>query len=72
MTVPKIKVVSPVGSGDATVAGFAMGILKELSVEEIMKTAMTTGVLNTLNKKTGYIDLNAFEEIYAQIVVEKL
>lgn len=72
VTVPKIKVVSPVGSGDATVAGFSMGILKELSNEEIMKTAMTTGVLNTLNRKTGYIDMNAFEEVYAQIVVEKL
>lgn len=72
VTVPKIEVVSPVGSGDATVAGFSMGIINQLSDEELMKTTMTTGVLNTLNEKTGYVDMNYFDEIFNQIKVEKL
>lgn len=70
--VPKIKVASPVGSGDATVAGIAFGLLSEQTNEEVMKSAMTTGVLNTLNEKTGSIDFNRFDEMYHQIVVEKL
>lgn len=70
--IPEIKVVNPVGSGDATVAGMALGLLKNQTSEEVMKTAMTTGVLNTMNEKTGHIDMDQYDEIFNQIVVEKL
>ena len=72
VSVPKIDVVSPVGSGDSTVAGFAYGLLSEYSNEDVMRSAMTTGVLNSLNEQTGSIDFSRFEEIFKQITVEKI
>lgn len=72
VTVPKIKVVNAVGSGDSTVAGLAVSLVREATDEEAIKTAMTAGVLNALNEKTGSIDMNHFDEIYKQIKIEKI
>lgn len=72
VTVPEIEVVSPVGSGDSTVAGLAYGLLSGGSDEKIMKSAMTAGVLNTMNEQTGSIDVSRFDEIFAQINIEEL
>lgn len=72
VTVPKIEVVNAVGSGDSTVAGLAVSFLKDESDEIVIKTAMTAGVLNALNEKTGSIETARFDEIYHQIEVEKL
>lgn len=72
VTVPKIQVVNAVGSGDSTVAGLAVSIVREIADEEAIKTAMTAGVLNALNEKTGSIDMNHFDEIYEQIKIEKI
>lgn len=71
-TIPKIQVVNPVGSGDATVAGLAIGIDRNLSWEETLKTAMTAGLLNTMEETTGYIDMRQFKEYYDKIRVEKM
>lgn len=72
VTVPKIQVINAVGSGDSTVAGLAVSIVREMADEEAIKTAMTAGVLNALNEKTGSIDMNHFDEIYEQIKIEKI
>ncbi|MGO1919138.1 MAG: hexose kinase, partial [Alkalibacterium gilvum] len=53
LTLPKITVVNPVGSGDSTVAGLASAIASGSNAFEIMKTGMTTGMLNTMEKQTG-------------------
>ncbi|MCS6109182.1 tagatose-6-phosphate kinase, partial [Clostridium botulinum] len=52
VNIPKINAVNPVGSGDSTVAGLAAGLVKDESPEDIMKRAMTVGLLNTLQEKT--------------------
>lgn len=70
--VPKIKVESAVGSGDATIAGLACGIYSNKSEEDIIKTGMTTGVLNTLEKETGHINTSNFDKIFDQIEVKNL
>lgn len=70
--IPKINAVNPVGSGDSTVAGLAYALNKKADVEDVLKTAMTTGILNTLNAKTGCIDASLFENYYSQIVIEKI
>ncbi|CAM3906948.1 tagatose-6-phosphate kinase [Mesobacillus zeae] len=72
VTIPKIEVVNPVGSGDATVAGFAVALNRNQSVETILKTAMTTGMLNTMEAGTGYIDVNKMNEYFDFIKVEKV
>lgn len=55
--IPKVTVVNPVGSGDSVVAGLATAILQKKSVENVIKGAMTTGVLNTMEAQTGFIDI---------------
>lgn len=70
-TIPKIAVVNPVGSGDATIAGLAYALSRYESDEKIIKTGMTTGMLNALEPVTGHINTENFQELYNQIIVEK-
>ena len=70
--IPKIEAVNPVGSGDSTVAGLACALNRNADVEDVLKTAMTAGILNTLNQKTGCIDISLFDRYYSQIVIEKI
>ncbi|MGE6845755.1 hexose kinase [Bacillus cereus group sp. MYBK106-1] len=72
VTVPKIEVVNPVGSGDATVAGLAVALYQNQTVETVLKTAMTTGILNTMEAGTGYINVNKFKQYFDLIKIEKI
>jgi tagatose 6-phosphate kinase len=65
--VPEIKAVNPVGSGDAATAGLAFAIASGKGDEEILKTAMTAGLLNAMEQKTGHINPDNFETYYKQI-----
>ncbi|MFD9626608.1 tagatose-6-phosphate kinase [Peribacillus muralis] len=72
VTIPKIDVVNPVGSGDATVAGLAVALNRNQTVESVLKTAMTTGMLNAMEEGTGYINLNKFKQYFDFVKVEKI
>lgn len=72
LRIPKINAVNPVGSGDATLAGLAYGLSQGDSPQNVMKTAMTTGILNTLEEKTGHINPDNFDDIFSQITVEEI
>lgn len=72
VTIPKIDVVNPVGSGDATVAGLAVALNRNLPVVEVLKTAMTTGMLNTMEAGTGSINMTKFDQYYDLVMVEKI
>ncbi|WP_125762127.1 hexose kinase [Companilactobacillus hulinensis] len=69
VNIPKIHAVNPVGSGDSTVAGLAAGIVNHESPEDVMKRAMTVGILNTLQEKTGYIDINQYKDYFEKVNV---
>lgn len=70
--IPKIKAINPVGSGDSTLAGLAIGISKNENDENILKTGMTTGILNTLEKKTGCVNRKLFKTYFSQVKIEKI
>lgn len=70
--IPTITVVNPVGSGDSTIAGLAYALYHKKSPEEVMKTGMVTGMLNTQEEKTGFINPNNFESLYEKVSVEKI
>lgn len=72
VTIPKINVVNPVGSGDSTVAGLASAIFNAGNVDRIMKTAMTTGMLNTMEQQTGHVNMTLFDQYYNKVVVKKI
>ncbi|APX71691.1 hexose kinase [Companilactobacillus allii] len=69
VNIPKIHAINPVGSGDSTVAGLAAGIVKHESPEDVMKRAMTVGILNTLQEKTGFIDINQYKDYFEKVNV---
>lgn len=72
VTIPKIDVVNPEGSGDATVAGLAVALNRNQKVESVLKTAMTTGMLNTMEAVTGFININKFKQYFDLVKVEKI
>ncbi|MGG1676218.1 tagatose-6-phosphate kinase [Neobacillus sp. NRS-1170] len=72
VTIPAINVVNPVGSGDAAVAGLAVALKRKQSVPDILKTAMTTGMLNAMEAATGYIDREKFGQFFEMVEVIKI
>ncbi|MDN4073024.1 tagatose-6-phosphate kinase [Fictibacillus terranigra] len=72
VTIPAIDVVNPVGSGDATVAGLAVALKRKQSVSDVLKTAMTTGLLNTIEAGTGYIDIAKFGPFFELVEIKKI
>ncbi|QQP70065.1 hexose kinase [Carnobacterium sp. CS13] len=72
LTIPKIDVVNPVGSGDSTVAGLASAIAKKDDNIKIMTTGMTTGMLNTIERQTGFVNTDLFAEYYGKVMIKKL
>jgi tagatose 6-phosphate kinase len=72
VTIPRIDVVNPVGSGDATVAGLAVSLNRKQTVQDVLKTAMTTGILNTMEAGTGYINLAKFGQLFELVKVIKV
>jgi sugar/nucleoside kinase (ribokinase family) len=42
----KVKVAGTTGSGDATIAGFLAGLLRDLSIEESLQLAAAVGACN--------------------------
>ncbi|WP_086350128.1 1-phosphofructokinase family hexose kinase [Candidatus Enterococcus clewellii] len=71
-SLPKIQAINPVGSGDASLAGIAAALYHKKSLSDVLKTGMTTGLLNTLEAQTGTIDIDHFNDYFDQIHVEKL
>ncbi|MFK9093011.1 tagatose-6-phosphate kinase [Bacillus salipaludis] len=72
VTIPEIEVVNPVGSGDATVAGLAAAMKQNLPVADVLKTAMTTGMLNTMEAETGSINYANFSQLFEMVKVTKI
>ncbi|AOH55385.1 tagatose-6-phosphate kinase [Peribacillus muralis] len=72
VTIPEINAINPVGAGDATVAGFAVALNRNQTVDNVLKTAMTTGMLNTIEARTGYINKDKFKQFFNFVKVEKM
>lgn len=72
VTIPKIDVVNPVGSGDATVAGLAVALNRNQTVESVLKTAMTTGMLNAMEAVTGFVNIRKLKKYYDCIKVKQI
>ena len=70
--IPAIRAVSPVGSGDSTVAGIAGGILHGMSDEDLLKRANTLGMLNAMEKETGHVNMDHYTELFSKIKVTEV
>lgn len=70
--VPRIEVVSPVGSGDSTIAGFAHAAVAGMSDVDLLRSGMTCGMLNAMEPLTGHIDASRFDELSSRVEVAEL
>lgn len=67
ISIPKVMAVNPVGSGDATVAGFAAGLFQGMQDKKLFAYSTVMGLLNALETRTGYVN-PAFLDRYVKEV----
>lgn len=72
LTIPKIEVVNPTGSGDATVGGIAYSLDHRFSTEETLQYAMACGISNALEPKVGVVKMAAVLELKKNIKITRL
>ncbi len=70
--VPGIEAVNTVGCGDAMMAGFAIGLKNHWDPSEILRYARALAAANARQERTGYFVKEEFEELYDEILVQKL
>lgn len=69
VSIPKIAVVNPVGSGDSTVAGIASALVSQASDEDLLRKANTMGMLNAQEKLTGHVNMANYHTLFKQIQI---
>lgn len=67
VSIPTVDAINTVGSGDSTIAGFSVGILRGYNITDTLKLANACGISNALNVETGFIKLEEVE-IYSKLV----
>ena len=72
ITIPKIKIHNTVGSGDSSVAGFAMGLNDGLELNEVLKLSMACGMSNAQSMETGRVIPEDVKEFMENITIEVL
>lgn len=70
--VPKVTAVNPVGSGDSFVAGFAVGLHREYSIEDTLALAAACGTANAMNHETGSVKKDVVQDIINKVKITKL
>lgn len=72
VSIPKVKAVNPVGSGDSYVSGVAVAIQRGYEIEEILKFASACGTANAMEKESGFVTESVVNELISKIKVEEL
>lgn len=70
--IPKVNVVSTIGSGDSSVAGFCVGIIEGKGIQECLKLSMAFGVVNAMHAEVGYVTPVEVEGIIKKIDIQVL
>lgn len=72
VTIPKIEVLNPVGSGDSTLAGIAWALQEEDQPEALLKKANVLGMLNAQEAMTGHVNMAHYNDLFEQLKVEEV
>lgn len=72
IAIPKVKVVNPTGSGDATVAGIAYSLYKEKNLTYMAKLANALGISNAMNQKTGSVNVDDIDNLMDKITINTI
>ncbi len=69
---PKLEAASAVGSGDATIAGFAFAASRNLEPADTLRLAVACGAANVLADLPGRVRLHDVERLRGQVQVQAL
>ncbi|WP_316569171.1 1-phosphofructokinase [Neobacillus sp. YIM B06451] len=69
---PKLNPVNTVGSGDSMVAAFAVGLARNLPVEDMLRYAISVSAANTLTMTTGSFKEEDRQNLYHQVTINRL
>lgn len=72
ISIPKVKAVNPVGSGDSMIAGFAVALERSYDFETMLRFATACGTANAMEKETGKVNIDNVRRIMKEIRVERL
>jgi 1-phosphofructokinase family hexose kinase len=69
---PRMRAISTVGCGDATLAGFAVASIRGMEGEEAIKLAVACGAANCVAAAPGRIEVATVQTLLAEVEVEQL
>jgi len=69
---PKIKAVNTVGCGDAMVAGFAVAMIRNLEVEEMLRLGVAISAASALVEETGKCRIEDIKKLINEVSLNKL
>jgi tagatose 6-phosphate kinase len=67
---PRVKTVSPIGSGDAFTAALAAGLVRDDSMPDACCLAAACAVANAITPVSGFVELSDVQRLREQIRVE--
>ena len=68
---PAIEEVNPVGSGDALVAGFAIGLLEDMPLRETAALACAAGTANAMSWDIGHFTKEQVEDVMRRVEIRE-
>ncbi|HPO16608.1 MAG TPA: 1-phosphofructokinase family hexose kinase [Candidatus Hydrogenedentes bacterium] len=69
---PEIKEINPVGSGDALVAGFAIGLQENWPLERMARLGVAAGTANAMSWDIGHFTREEVDNLVAQVQLQKI
>jgi 1-phosphofructokinase family hexose kinase len=69
---PKVKVVSPIGSGDAVAAGLAVGLSRKLPFPDAVRLGVACGAANAQTRIAGEVDPIEVQRLFESILIHRL
>lgn len=66
ISIPRVSVVNPTGSGDSTVAGFATALKRGMSLNEAVRLAVACGTANAMEEMTGFVDVEKVDKVFIE------
>jgi tagatose 6-phosphate kinase len=64
---PDVKVINPIGSGDAFTAGIALGLQRSYEMENAIRLGLAMATANTMTLEPGNLDPAMVDELYESL-----
>ncbi|MBQ9941609.1 MAG: hexose kinase [Christensenellaceae bacterium] len=72
VSIPRVKAISSIGSGDSAVAGYCIGLDRGLPLTECVKLSMACGMSNAMHGEVGFVEKAQVEEFIEGITLTRL